>query len=60
MHHKSILKAAAEEFRTYGFADASMRRIAKASGMSAPGMYKHFEGKEDLFAALVEPAVSGF
>jgi AcrR family transcriptional regulator len=60
MHHESILRAAAEEFRTYGFADASIRRIAKASGMSAPGMYKHFAGKEDLFAALVEPAVSGF
>lgn len=59
-HHESILKAAAEEFRRYGFADASIRRIAKVSGMSASGMYKHFESKEDLFAALVEPAVSGF
>ena len=60
MHHESILKAAAEEFRRHGFTEASMRQIAKASGMSAQGMYKHFESKEDLFAALVEPAVSGF
>jgi len=60
IHHESILKAAAEEFRRYGFAEASVRRIAKASGMSASGMYKHFESKEDMFAALVEPAVSGF
>ncbi len=60
IHHESILKAAAEEFLKYGFQEASIRRIAAASGMSASGMYKHFEGKEDLFTALVEPAVSGF
>ncbi len=36
-----------------------MRRIASAAGMSASGLYKHFAGKEEMFAALVEPAYQG-
>jgi len=58
-HHELIIAAARDEFMTYGFADASMRRIASAAGMSAAGLYKHFPGKEDMFAALVEPACQG-
>ena len=34
-HHEKIIAAAREEFMTYGFTDASMRRIAAAAGMSA-------------------------
>ena len=58
-HHALIMKAAYEEFRKYGFTDASMRRIASASGMSASGLYKHFESKEEMFSALVDPAIDG-
>lgn len=58
-HHEKIIAAAREEFMEYGFADASMRRIAAAAGMSAAGLYKHFPGKEEMFAALVEPAFQG-
>lgn len=58
-HHEKIIAAAWDEFLTYGFADASMRRIADAAGMSAAGLYKHFPSKEDMFAALVEPARQG-
>jgi AcrR family transcriptional regulator len=58
-HHEKIIAAARAEFLAYGFADASMRRIAEAAGMSAAGLYKHFPSKEDMFAALVEPACSG-
>ena len=58
-HHEVIVAAAQREFMKYGFADASMRRIADAAGMSASGLYKHFPGKEEMFAALVEPACSG-
>ena len=53
------MAAAWQEFLTYGFADASMRRIAAAAGMSAAGLYKHFPGKEEMFSALVEPAFQG-
>jgi len=58
-HHELIIAAARDEFMTYGFADASMRRIASAAGMSAAGLYKHFPSKEEMFAALVDPACQG-
>ena len=58
-HHELIMAAAWQEFLTYGFADASMRRIASSAGMSAAGLYKHFPSKEEMFAALVEPAFQG-
>ena len=58
-HHEKIIAAAREEFMTYGFTDASMRRIAAAAGMSVAGLYKHFTSKEEMFAALVEPACQG-
>ena len=58
-HHGKIIEAATAEFLEYGFADASMRRIASAAGMSASGLYKHFAGKDEMFSALVEPAYQG-
>ena len=58
-HHEQILEAARQEFLTCGFAEASMRRIAASAGMSAAGLYKHFPSKEEMFAALVEPAFQG-
>lgn len=53
-----ILPAAKEEFLEKGFEQASMRNIAAKIGMSAAGLYRHFEDKEALFSALVEPAVA--
>ena len=58
-HHEKIIAAAREEFMAYGFTDASVRRIAAAAGMSQAGLYRHFPGKEEMFAALVEPAFQG-
>ena len=58
-NHEKIVGAAKKEFLTYGFTDASMRRIAAAAGMSASGLYKHFASKEEMFSALVEPAYQG-
>ncbi len=58
-NHEKIIAAAKNEFLTYGFNDASMRRIAAAAGMSASGLYKHFTSKEEMFSALVEPAYQG-
>ncbi len=52
-----ILLAAEEEFLTYGYPDASMRRMAKSAGITASALYKHFENKEAIFSALVEPAL---
>lgn len=58
-NHEKIISSARKEFMTYSFKDASMRRIAADSGMSVSGLYKHFSSKEDMFAALVEPAYQG-
>ncbi len=58
-NHEKIVAAAKKEFLTYGFTDASMRRIAEAAGMSVSGLYKHFASKEEMFSALVEPACQG-
>lgn len=58
-NHEKIVGAAKKEFLTYGFTDASMRRIAAAAGMSASGLYKHFASKEEMFSALVDPAYQG-
>lgn len=57
-NHEKIIAAAYDEFLEYGFKDASMRRIAAACDMSASGLYKHFPSKEEMFAALVDPAYS--
>ncbi len=58
-NHEKIIAAARKEFLTYGFTDASIRRIAAAAGMSASGLYKHFTSKEEMFSALVDPAYQG-
>ena len=58
-NHEKIIAAAKKEFLTFGFKDASMRRIAAAAGMSVSGLYKHFTSKEEMFSALVDPAYQG-
>lgn len=56
--HKRIIKAATTEFLEYGFENASMRRIAEKSGITAGALYRHFQNKEDMFSALVEPTIT--
>ena len=58
--HARIMEAAKAEFLEFGFMDASMRRIAANAGITAPALYKHFPCKEDMFTALVEPAIEGY
>lgn len=58
--HQRIIKAATAEFLEHGFENASMRRIAENSGITAGALYKHFVNKEDMFSALVEPTVQEF
>ncbi len=54
--HIKIMAAAKAEFMEMGFEKASMRRIADRCGMTAAGIYRHCEDKEDLFCQLVSPA----
>ena len=58
--HERIIKAAAEEFLTYGFENASLRRIAANAGITVSGLYKHFSNKEEMFASLVQPMLDDF
>lgn len=54
--HRLILENAKQEFLQCGFEKASIRSIAKKSGLTGGALYKHFGSKEEIFNALVEPA----
>ena len=56
---ESLLQAAKEEFLTYGFHDASMRRISAACGVSTNSIYTRFGDKSGLFTAIVQEAADG-
>ena len=58
--HNRIIPAARAEFLEKGFQNASTRSIAARAGITSGGLYRHFKDKEDMFAALVEPALSSF
>jgi AcrR family transcriptional regulator len=51
---EAILAGAMQEFMACGYAAASMDRIAVAAGVSKPTLYSYFQGKEGLFAALIQ------
>jgi AcrR family transcriptional regulator len=52
-----ILNAARAEFAEHGFAKTKMRSIARRAGVSTGNLYTYFSNKDDLFCALVAPAV---
>lgn len=54
--HEKIVRAAMREFQEKGFEQASMKAVADAVGMTSAALYRHFENKQDMFAALVQPA----
>jgi AcrR family transcriptional regulator len=49
-----ILAAAAELFRQHGFHVTGIDDIGAAVGITGPGVYRHFESKQDLLGAIVE------
>lgn len=51
---KKILAAAIKVFSSSGYANANMRMIAKASGLSIGSLYLYFRNKEDLFLTLIK------
>ncbi|WP_181781604.1 TetR/AcrR family transcriptional regulator [Pseudonocardia pini] len=54
-----ILEAAAELFRTQGYAATSMTEVAEAAGLLKGSLYHYIRTKEDLLAAIVEEAHRG-
>ena len=57
LSHERIIRAAKDEFSEYGYDKASMRRIGNRCGLTAAALYRHFDSKEDMFDALVRPAL---
>ena len=57
--HESILESAMKHFLQEGFQKASIRQICKDAGVTNGAFYAHFESKDDLFRALVEPVLNG-
>lgn len=47
-----ILEAAGERFAQYGFGKTTMAEIAGDCGMSAANLYRYFENKHDIGAAM--------
>ncbi len=55
-----ILEIAKQEFIEKGFSGASMRNIAKKVGITATALYRHYKNKEEIFEAVVSPAVKAW
>ena len=53
-----ILDAAEAVFSERGFEAASLREIARRAGLQQPGLYNHFASKRDLYAAVLDRALS--
>lgn len=51
---RSILHAATEVVATAGHPELSMRRVARAVGVSPMALYRHYRDREDLLDAVAE------
>ena len=49
-----ILAAASVRFHQRGYAGTSLEDIAGDLGVTAPALYRHFKGKDDLYTAALE------
>ncbi len=56
--HERVLECAKAEFIEKGYTDASLRNIALNANTSTTSIYTRFSDKEQLFNAVVEPAVN--
>jgi TetR/AcrR family transcriptional regulator, cholesterol catabolism regulator len=57
--YERILEAAAELFRTRGYAATSVAEVAEAAGLLKGSIYHYIRTKEDLLVAIVEEAHRG-
>ncbi|MCR5761868.1 MAG: TetR/AcrR family transcriptional regulator [Treponema sp.] len=53
-----LLESAKKEFLEKGYLNASLKAICEGAGITTGALYKRYKGKEDLFSALVESAIS--
>jgi AcrR family transcriptional regulator len=50
---RDIKAVALDHLRDHGPADLSLRAVARDLGMSAPGLYRYFDGRDELLTALI-------
>lgn len=55
---KRILEAATAEMLRVGYPKASMRKIATDAGITAGALYKHFQGKEEIFESICDDIIN--
>lgn len=55
---ENLIASARVEFMENGYARASLRKICANAGVTTGALYFFFEGKEDLFRAVVEPPMT--
>lgn len=55
---KRILEAAEGEMLRMGYQKASMRKIAADAGITAGALYKHFQGKKEIFEAVCDEVIN--
>lgn len=51
-----VIEAALRVFATDGYSGATIERVAREAGTARSSVYELFQGKEDLFVAVVEDA----
>ncbi|MGH9075901.1 MAG: TetR family transcriptional regulator [Acidimicrobiales bacterium] len=54
---RRLLDVAIAQFSTYGYAKVTISAIASRAGMAKGTVYRHFQSKEELFAAVVDDLV---
>ncbi len=59
MTREALVEAAADVFARRGFHAASLDEIAESAGFTRGAIYSNFGGKEDLFLAVLDFAISG-
>lgn len=54
---RAILSAAATAFREKGFHGVGMDELGQRAGLSGPTLYRHFSGKAEILATLLNAAM---
>ncbi len=57
---EKIKKAALEEFYEKGYGKASLRTICRNAGVTTGALYFHYENKEALLKAILEPLIARY
>ncbi len=59
-HRQEILDAAVDLYLRDGLDGFSMRKLARAVGVTAPALYRHYEGKEHVLSDVMREAYRAF